>query len=122
MDENHVPRWQDQALCRGVDPEVFFPTIGGTAIPAKSLYCSGCPVSDPCLEAGLHENFGVWGGTSERERRKIRRDRHMPPKPALTDKVNRLAIQHQRTEKMRAAEVCDVTSIEAWLADHRKTS
>jgi len=62
--------------CRGTDPDVFFPDRGESLEPAKQV-CAGCVVRDECLEHALRngERFGVWGGTSERERRRIRRQR-----------------------------------------------
>jgi len=64
--------------CRGVDPDVFFPDRGESLEPAKAV-CAQCAVRDECLEFALlaGERFGVWGGTSERERRRIRRDRRI---------------------------------------------
>jgi WhiB family redox-sensing transcriptional regulator len=71
--------WRDHAACRDTDPEVFFPTgTTGAAIEqieqAKAI-CRECPVQAPCLDFALNTNqdSGVWGGTSEEERRKIRR-------------------------------------------------
>lgn len=71
-----IPAWQQRAACRGSDPELFFPDRGEDADPAKKI-CADCPVRQECLEAALArgERFGIWGGMSERERRKIRRTR-----------------------------------------------
>ena len=62
--------------CRGADPDLFFPDRGESLEPAKAV-CAGCVVREECLEHALRvgERFGVWGGTSERERRRIRRQR-----------------------------------------------
>ncbi len=68
--------WRPLAACRGDDPELFFPGRGeSTAVPQS--ICARCPVRVPCLEYALdaNEKFGVWGGASERERRRIRRER-----------------------------------------------
>lgn len=66
-----------RALCPETDPEAFFPETGGRSGPAKRV-CEGCEIREPCLQIALHtperEDFGVWGGTSERDRRKMRRD------------------------------------------------
>lgn len=67
-----VGAWRAEAACRGLDPNVFFPIQGEFIGPARSV-CSMCPVSTECLEAGLYEKHGVWGGRSEKERRRIRR-------------------------------------------------
>ena len=68
--------WQDEANCLGVDPDLFFPERGASTREAKEV-CRGCVVRDECLEFALAngEKFGIWGGMSERERRRIRRQR-----------------------------------------------
>jgi WhiB family redox-sensing transcriptional regulator len=68
--------WQKQANCMGVDPDLFFPERGASTREAKEV-CRGCVVREDCLEYALAngEKFGIWGGLSERERRKIRRRR-----------------------------------------------
>ena len=66
--------WQDRALCAQTDPEAFFPEKGGSTREAKKV-CLTCEVRDDCLEAALmnDERFGIWGGLSERERRKLKK-------------------------------------------------
>lgn len=66
--------WQEQALCAQVDPDAFFPDKGGSTREAKRI-CSGCEVRAECLEFALSndERFGIWGGLSERERRRLKR-------------------------------------------------
>src|ERR1700677_3658108 len=66
--------WQDRALCAQTDPEAFFPEKGGSTREAKRV-CRGCDVRAECLEYALEndERFGIWGGLSERERRRIKR-------------------------------------------------
>ncbi len=68
--------WQDYANCLGVDPDLFFPERGASTREAKEV-CRGCVVREDCLEYALAngEKFGIWGGLSERERRRIRRQR-----------------------------------------------
>ncbi len=68
--------WQHQANCMGVDPDLFFPERGASTREAKEV-CRGCVVREECLEYALTngEKFGIWGGLSERERRRIRRAR-----------------------------------------------
>jgi WhiB family transcriptional regulator, redox-sensing transcriptional regulator len=70
-----VPDWQDFALCAETDPEAFFPEKGGSTREAKKV-CQSCLVRAECLEYALEhgERFGIWGGTSERERRRLMRD------------------------------------------------
>ena len=68
--------WQDLANCRGADPDLFFPERGASTRTAKGI-CRECSVQAECLEFAIvsSEKFGIWGGMSERERRKIRRER-----------------------------------------------
>ena len=70
--------WQDDANCLGVDPDLFFPERGASTREAKEV-CRGCIVRVDCLEYALAngEKFGIWGGMSERERRRIRRARSL---------------------------------------------
>ncbi len=67
-------QWQDRALCAQTDPEAFFPEKGGSTREAKRI-CLGCEVRTDCLEYALSndERFGIWGGLSERERRRLKR-------------------------------------------------
>jgi WhiB family transcriptional regulator, redox-sensing transcriptional regulator len=66
--------WQERALCAQTDPEAFFPEKGGSTREAKKI-CVGCEVRAECLEYALQhdERFGIWGGLSERERRRLKR-------------------------------------------------
>ena len=66
--------WQERALCAQTDPEAFFPEKGGSTRDAKKV-CVGCDVRSECLEYALahDERFGIWGGLSERERRKLKK-------------------------------------------------
>ncbi len=72
--EADAQSWQEQALCAETDPEAFFPEKGGSTREAKKI-CTGCEVKAQCLEYALanDERFGIWGGLSERERRRLRR-------------------------------------------------
>lgn len=73
-DEDDPLAWQADALCAQTDPEAFFPEKGGSTREAKKI-CASCEVRAQCLEYALKndERFGIWGGLSERERRKLRR-------------------------------------------------
>jgi len=66
--------WQERALCAQTDPEAFFPEKGGSTREAKRV-CLTCDVRGECLEYALQndERFGIWGGLSERERRKLKK-------------------------------------------------
>jgi len=74
QDIGEEPDWQERALCAQTDPEAFFPEKGGSTREAKRI-CSGCEVRAECLDYALahDERFGIWGGLSERERRRLRR-------------------------------------------------
>jgi WhiB family transcriptional regulator, redox-sensing transcriptional regulator len=69
--------WRHRAACRDMDPELFFP-LGTSAanllqIDAAKRICRTCPVREPCLRWALNTgDAGVWGGTTEAERRKHR--------------------------------------------------
>jgi WhiB family redox-sensing transcriptional regulator len=67
--------WQDRAICAQTDPDAFFPEKGGSTREAKKV-CRGCEVRAECLEYALErdERFGIWGGLSERERRRLKRE------------------------------------------------
>ena len=64
--------WMAHGLCRQVTPATFFPN-DGVGVDAARRICEACPVKEPCLEYALAERIdhGVWGGASERERRRI---------------------------------------------------
>lgn len=67
-----VTDWREDAACLQYDPELFFPDKGGSSREAKQI-CASCLVQAECLDGALaaDERFGVWGGLSERERRKV---------------------------------------------------
>ena len=73
-DDEDALSWQGDALCAQTDPEAFFPEKGGSTREAKKV-CTGCDVRSECLDYALQndERFGIWGGLSERERRKLKR-------------------------------------------------
>ncbi len=77
-------RWQEAANCLGVDPDLFFPERGASTREAKAV-CRGCEVRVDCLEYALAhgEKFGIWGGLSERERRRVRRQRALERRNAI---------------------------------------
>ena len=77
LDDEH-PHWYTFAECRGLTTsdrdDIFFPSRGDATAPAKKI-CAVCPVRGECLDHALThgEKYGIWGGLSERERRRIRR-------------------------------------------------
>jgi WhiB family redox-sensing transcriptional regulator len=70
--------WQDKANCKGANADLFFPERGASTRTAKSI-CRECVVRQECLDFAIEtgEKFGIWGGLSERERRKVRRERQI---------------------------------------------
>ena len=75
VDDAGTIGWQDRAVCAQTDPEAFFPEKGGSTREAKRV-CRGCEVRAECLEYALEhdERFGIWGGLSERDRRRLKRE------------------------------------------------
>jgi WhiB family redox-sensing transcriptional regulator len=76
-----APTWRANSACRDLDPNLFFPVgVTGEAVDqirAAKAVCRACPVQAQCLEFALSTNqeYGVWGGADEEERRGIRRTR-----------------------------------------------
>ena len=70
--------WMAEGLCREIHPSVFFPS-DGVGVEVARRICLDCPVKAPCLEYALRSRIdhGVWGGASERERRRILRQRRL---------------------------------------------
>jgi WhiB family redox-sensing transcriptional regulator len=68
-------KWQNDATCAQTDPGVFFPEVGESARVAKEICVGSCAVREQCLDFALNNNerFGVWGGLSELERRKLKK-------------------------------------------------
>lgn len=68
--------WRQHAACQGLDPEIFYPPTDEDSEAAK-LVCNQCAVQETCLEhaLGSRERDGVWGGATEKERRRIIRQR-----------------------------------------------
>jgi len=75
--------WQDYANCRGADADLFFPERGASTRKAKAI-CGECQVRAQCLDFAIDvgEKFGIWGGMSERERRRVRRERQIAARRA----------------------------------------
>ena len=74
--EDDPNAWFRHARCVDVDTEVFFPGQGESTEPARAI-CRQCPVQQECLDYALAERIthGIFGGTSERERRRLRSGR-----------------------------------------------
>lgn len=80
LKETPPEEWEANALCAQTDPEIFFPEKGGSTREAKKT-CARCMVAAECLDKALanDERFGIWGGLSERERRKLVRQLGVRP-------------------------------------------
>jgi WhiB family redox-sensing transcriptional regulator len=78
--------WHKQALCRGATSK-WYSNRAETTAEAKAT-CRECPVQEPCLEWALttRERYGIFGGLSERERRKVRRERGIVAQPGKTER------------------------------------
>jgi WhiB family redox-sensing transcriptional regulator len=74
--------WMARGRCRQLDPAIFFPN-DGVGVEVARRICADCPVKAPCLEYALANRIdhGVWGGCSERERRRIARRRRLAGLP-----------------------------------------
>ena len=77
-DDETTSSWMARGACRAYPPNTFFPSDGVGVDRARKI-CATCPVSAPCLEYALenHIDHGVWGGCSERERRRIAKRRRL---------------------------------------------
>ena len=86
------PEWMAAGLCAEVDPDLFYPESGAPNRDAKRV-CGGCEVRAECLAYALahRERFGVWGGTTERERRRMRRAPVTPAPDRRTGVIRQLA-------------------------------
>jgi WhiB family transcriptional regulator, redox-sensing transcriptional regulator len=95
--------WRDHAACSGLDPDLFFPvsTSGAslTEIEAVRRVCQRCPVMTPCLRWALDlgQVSGIWGGTTEEERRALRRSPAEPVPAGLRPRLKR-AGRSRKTE------------------------
>ncbi len=98
-DINRYAAFDDQARCRDADPEVFFPDVGGDVGPVKKI-CADCPVITECFDAAVThgERFGVFGGSSENDRRKIKQQLHK----MRADSWDNLDFQQRRDVLRRA--------------------
>ena len=79
VDEESPTAWMSLGNCRNYPPAVFFPSDGVGVDRARKICNSGCPVAEQCLEYALEHRIehGVWGGASERERRRILKRRKL---------------------------------------------
>lgn len=102
MADLDAPDWMDESLCsQTANPEAFFPNESDTASMAKKV-CGLCDVRGQCLAwaLGRPENYGIWGGLTEGERRKLRKNPGAPPRPcarpACEESIPATATRHRR--------------------------
>lgn len=81
-----VADWRVSAVCAQTDPGLFYPDKGESARPGKKV-CTGCPVRAQCLQWALKhdERHGIWGGLSDRERRRLKRRHHVEDHPDVAE-------------------------------------
>jgi WhiB family redox-sensing transcriptional regulator len=118
----NLPEWQERALCAQTDPEAFFPEKGGSTREAKRI-CNRCEVRTECLEYALghDERFGIWGGLSERERRRLKRGETVGPKkesPRVAQ-VRRLATEGLKDFQIASEVGCTPGSVGELRRRHR---
>jgi WhiB family redox-sensing transcriptional regulator len=106
--------WVEQAVCSQVDAETFFPEQGGNTTRDAKKICAGCPVQAQCLEYALRrcEPHGIWGGYTDRERRRMRQG--LPPKPVRTHCKR----GHDLAKVGVTAQNCCKACREKWNADY----
>lgn len=77
MGTRRIEQWRDNAKCRGLPSYLFYPSDEPGGVEAAKEFCQSCPVKSQCKEEALREKeqYGVWGGLSERERRRIAKRR-----------------------------------------------
>lgn len=88
--------WRQQSGCDGHDSSLWFPHHGDHRAAQQALaICSTCPVRLDCLTVHLAERYGIWGGTTERERRRVRQQlgEGIPLETATAPLVRRRRLQ-----------------------------
>ncbi len=117
------PPWRAQGACRDQPAELFYPGRGGSHAAAIAI-CAQCPVLLECRQWGiLHEKHGVWGGTSEHERRRLRRQlgvRCTAPEEAFDDswRADRALVlwrQGWRIDEIAAELGANTKKVQRWL-------
>lgn len=110
--------WRESAVCRQVDPDLWFPEAGDNGCDAKRV-CRTCPVQPECLEFAVQtvQRAGIWGGMGERELRAIRVKRGLsgPPKRVPAERVLELADRHWTVPAIAAEVGCHVDTVRRLL-------
>lgn len=121
--------WRDSAVCRQVDPELWFPEKGGDGGVAAKRTCGVCPVRDECLDWAVTNwiHYGIWGGVSPETLQEIRKRRGMKPRnggamtPVPVDRIRELARLGWRAKAIANAVGCTERSVFRLLKMDRET-
>jgi WhiB family redox-sensing transcriptional regulator len=79
LSDSTMRTWRDEAACKGMPADLFFPegkqgqTININVLSRAKVICNSCPVQPECLEHGMSEPIGIWGGKTRRERNLLRK-------------------------------------------------
>jgi WhiB family redox-sensing transcriptional regulator len=117
--------WREDALCRQVDPELWFPETGGDCGTTAKRLCASCPVQTECLEYGVttFQRHGVWGGKSYSQLARIRAKRGMAHPSAAgrvpVDEVYRLSDLGWQTKAIAVEVGVHVDSVRRVLKQRR---
>lgn len=105
--------WMSDAACAEVGPEMFFPEKGGSTRNAKAI-CAGCTVAAQCLDYAMRndERFGIFGGKSERERRRLRKSLPSAAEQARAALIERVRRLH--ASGLMDPEIAEALDITAW--------
>jgi WhiB family redox-sensing transcriptional regulator len=112
--------WRNHAACRDVDPDLFFPlgTVGASLpqVEQAKQICRTCPVSETCLRWALDNgDAGVWGGTTDEDRRRHRRSRALG-EPGSAENLSRFQVPVRFSLLFRTSSLCAQKSwLPAWL-------
>jgi WhiB family transcriptional regulator, redox-sensing transcriptional regulator len=109
--------WRSQSACKDTDPELFFPLSAWgpslTQLATAKAICAGCEVAAECLRFALSsgQEYGVWGGTSEDERKAMRRAQHVVrPVPVAGHAKRARSSHHAQPSRLPSAEPHRLTS------------
>ncbi len=120
---SHRPAWHADGLCRKADPGTFFPVNADGVVRAQRI-CNACPVKAACLTWALeHNEYGLWGGTSERQRRRLREGlpRYQPRHQTLSEEQIALILEC-RAAGLSRAKTAAKTGTTPWVVQQLEQS